>query len=63
MNLQRLWQTKKASADRTAREMSSGNPAPVVRTLTLPNGKKLRVMRQDAFDLAIRRAGGGKKVG
>ncbi|CAO3459991.1 hypothetical protein [Azospirillum argentinense] len=28
---------------------------PVVRTLTLPNGEKIRVMRDDAFDRAIER--------
>lgn len=28
----------------------------VVRTLTLPNGKKIRVMRKDAFDRTLNQA-------
>ena len=30
----------------------------VVRTLTLPNGKKIRVMRKDAFDRTVDQARG-----
>ena len=38
---------------------------PVVRTLTMPNGREIRVMREDAFRAAIdatRRKGGGRAV-